>query len=57
MWWVKPAGLGKARDVVGLTSWLGKSTRCGGLNQLAWEKHEMWWVKPAGLGKAQDVVG
>ena len=44
MWWVKPAGL-------------EKSTRCGGLNQLAWEKHEMWWVKPAGLGKASDVVG
>ena len=43
MWWVKPAGLGKARDMVGLTSWLG-------------EKHEMWWVKPAGLGKARDVV-
>ena len=44
MWWVKPAGL-------------EKSTRCGGLNQLAWEKHKMWWVKPAGLGKASDVVG
>ena len=58
MWWIKPAGL-------------GKSTRCGGLNQLALEKHKMWWVKPAGLGKstkcgglnqltwgkAQDVVG
>jgi hypothetical protein len=44
MWLVKPAGL-------------GKSTRCGGLNQLAWEKHELWWVKPAGLRKAQDVVG
>ena len=52
-------------------SWLGKSTRCGGLNQLAWEKHEMWWFKPAGLrkstrcgglnqlawGKARNVVG
>ena len=44
MWSVKPAGLGKVRDVVGLTSWLGKSTRCGELKQLAW-------------GKAQDVVG
>jgi hypothetical protein len=33
------------------TSWLGKRTRCGGLNQLAWEKRKMWWVKPAGLGK------
>ena len=44
MWWVKPAGLGKVRDVVGLTSWLGKSTRCGELKQLAW-------------GKARDVVG
>ena len=31
--------------------------RCGGLNQLAWEKREMWWVKPAGLGKERDVVG
>jgi hypothetical protein len=44
MWSVKPAGL-------------GKNKRCGGLNQLAWEKHKMWWVKPAGWGKAQDVVG
>ena len=58
MWWVKPAGLGKSTKCGGLNqlAW-GKSTRCGGLNQLAWEKHKMWWIKPAGLGKAQDVVG